>query len=543
MTRRPWLLAASFLLCLPALASGQGAPDGASAGPDAASLERHLDGMVRYAMEEHHLPGVVVSVVHGDSLLLARGWGRARLRPDAPVDPRRTLFRVGSISKTFTFTGVMQQVESGRLRLDEDVATYLEDVEIRGSDRYGPISMTHLMTHTAGFEATPLDGNATSLEEDRSPSTHVGKYQPARVRPPGELASYSNFGVDLAGKVLQDVSGVEFAAYMDRNVLEPLGMHRSSFRDDPGEPADGYLRPDLADDRAIGYYWSGGRFRSYGGLFLHRGAYPSASLSATAVDIARFMRAHLNGGAVAGSRVLAPETTERMHRVAFRNADGLMGNAHGFWSRRLVGFRTLEHGGSVLGFRSNLVLVPELDLGIFVSTNGADGGGLVTRVPRMVLEHAFGGRSARPGPDAPLTDRAAAYSGAYLGTRRAYTTLGKLYAMMASTATVSVTESGDLLVTGLGEPGRYGRVGGTCSPRSREIDRSPSRSMTDGRAASSRRRRRTIGSVSGRRLGRSSWSCSSAPRCWEARWSGSGCVGAGSRIRPISSGGRAPRSV
>lgn len=423
---------------------------------DREQLERFLDGLVSYAMEEHHLPGVVVSVVNGDGLVLAKGWGRSRLQPDEPVDPERTLFRVGSISKTFTFTGVMQQVEAGQLRLDEDISNYLEGVEIRDTDRYGPLTMTHLMSHAPGFEATAIGHNAAaSIEGDFSLAEYVVRYQPARVRSPGELASYSNYGVSLAGKVLQDVSGEDFADYMERNILDPLGMGRSSFRDWPGEPAEGYLDQALAEERAVAYRWSNGRYRPYHRFFTHGGSQPAGSLSSTATDMARFMRAHLNDGSIEGNRILRAETAAAMREILFRNAEGLMGNAHGFWSGQMASYRTLEHGGLVLGFYSNMVLVPELDLGIFVSTNGDGGRGLVTRLPRQVVQTLFPNRSSLPEPDPGLVDRSEIYEGKYLATRRGYTTLDKILAMMSGIASVSVADSGHLIVTRLGEARRY----------------------------------------------------------------------------------------
>lgn len=423
---------------------------------DRGHLERFLDGLVSYAMEEHHLPGVVVSVVSGDNLLLTKGWGRARLQPDEPVDPERTLFHVASISKTFTSTGVMQQVEAGRLRLDEDISTYLESVEIADTDRYGPLTMTHLMTHTGGFEATNIGhSKAASIDGDYSLAEYVDRYQPARVRSPGELASYSNYGVSLAGKVLEDVSGEDFADYMDRRVLEPLDMNRSSFRDWPGKPAEGYLNQSLAEDRAVAYRWSNGRHRPYHRFFMHGGSQPAASLSTTATDMARFMQAHLNGGTLDGNSILDAETAARMHQVLFRNAEGIMGNAHGFWSTEMAGYRTLEHSGYVLGFYSNMVLLPELDLGLFVATNGDDGRELITRLPRKVVKALFPDRSNLPEPDPRLVDRSEIYEGNYLATRRGYTTLDKILAMMSGIASVSVADSGHLIVSGLGEARRY----------------------------------------------------------------------------------------
>lgn len=437
----------------------------------------HLDGLVRYAMEAHHLPGVVVSIVHNDRLVLAKGWGHAQLGTNVPVDPARTLFRVASISKIFTFTGIMQLVETGQLELDQNISTYLEDVEVAGTEQFGPLTMTHLMTHTPGFEDTYVGHfYADSPTTDYPRTFYLNRYQPTRVRPPGEIISYSNYGVALAGKVLEDISGKAFADYMDQHVLHPIGMTRSSFRDGPR------LDRALARARATAYQWSGGRYQPFEHHFLHRGKYPAGALSTTAVDMARYMRAHLNGGAVGGTSLLRPETTAEMHRVLIRNADGIMGNAHGFWAGTIAGYATLEHGGAALGFHSNLVLIPELDLGIFVSTNGEAGRSFAARLPRMIVRTAFPPTSRLPDPDSSLMDRADIYAGTYLGTRRGYTTIDKMHELSNGMAQVSVTASGHLVITGLGDVRRY-RPAGDHRFVNVDTERAIAFEVTDGRAS------------------------------------------------------------
>jgi CubicO group peptidase (beta-lactamase class C family) len=187
---------------------------------EAPLLEAFIDGSVKTAMEDQHLPGVTVSVVQDGRLVLAKGYGLARTDPPQPVVADQTLFRIGSISKTFTFTGVMQLVELGRLDLNADIGPIISDVNIE--DSYGPITMIDLMTHSAGFEDAYLGFfYADSLETDLAATEFLNRYAPHRVRPPGEQIVYSNFGVDLAGKVIESVSGENFADYMDANIFNP----------------------------------------------------------------------------------------------------------------------------------------------------------------------------------------------------------------------------------------------------------------------------------------------------------------------------------
>lgn len=420
---------------------------------DSALLGTFLDGAVRTAMEDHHLPGVTLSVVQNGKLILARGYGLARIDPPQAVVADETLFRIGSISKVFTFTGVMQLVEQGRLDLNADIEPLMGDVNIE--DAYGPISMIELMTHSAGYE----DGGigvffADSLETDHAPTEYLNRYAPHRVRPPAEQIVYSNFGVALAGKVIESVSGEIFADYMDANIFTPLGMHHSSFRDYPNQAKAGYLDPGLEANRAIGYRWAAGKFVPFKHFFMHRAFYPAGTVSATATDMAIFMLAHLNGGAIDGRRILKPETLEKMHTRIRGNAEGIQGNAHGFWSGQIRGYRTLEHGGAILGFLSDMVLVPELGLGIFVSTNGSKGRGFATSLPRRVIENFYPAPASNLQADPAFSSQRWVYAGKYLSNRRGYKTIDKLGSLGAE-ETVNVNAEGYLITTTAGGSKRW----------------------------------------------------------------------------------------
>jgi len=412
---------------------------------DADQLELFLDGMVKTAMEDQHLPGVTVSVVQNGKLLLAKGYGLARTTPPQPVVADQTLFRIGSISKTFTFTGVMQLVEQGRLNLDADIEPLLGDVEL--DDSYGPISMIDLMTHSAGFEDAYIGFfYADNLEADLEPADFLNRFQPHRVRPSGDQIVYSNYGVALAGRVLESVSGEDFNDYMDTHIFKPLGMTSTSFRDFPNQVADGYLDPELEKRRAKAYRWAAGKYVPYDHFFMPRGQGPAGSVSATATDMAIFMLAHLNGGVIDGQRILKTGTTEQMHTRLRTNAEGIHSNAHGLWNGQIRDYRTIEHGGAVLGFFSDMVLVPELGLGVFVSTNGEEGSGFVSSLTRWVLEQFFPVPVSNLKPEPSFSDRRDVYAGKYLSNRRGYEIIDKL-ASLGTEVTVSVSDDGYLITT------------------------------------------------------------------------------------------------
>jgi CubicO group peptidase (beta-lactamase class C family) len=323
-------------------------------------------------------PGLTVAVVEGDDVVLAKGYGHADTTSGRPVRADGTTFQIGSVSKLVTWTAVMQGVEDGVLELDADVDAYLGDSRVTIPDTYeAPVTLGALGTHTAGFESRlpaafedPAD--LTSIE------TALVERRPDRVRPPGEAVEYSNWGTMLAGHVVAEAHDTTFEEYVRTEVFEPLGMEHSTFRQPvptshPGERARPHERREDG-------------FAPTASTWIN--ARPAGSMSATATDMAAFMRAHLNDGAVEDGRILEAGTVDTMHRRHHVRHPAVNNWRYGFYEHGPVGGGAIGHSGSTGSFESQLVLVPGQDVGVFVGYNAAPSGGVVAGdVDRILREY------------------------------------------------------------------------------------------------------------------------------------------------------------
>ena len=182
-----------------AVAPAAPAPAGAAALTDTAALGAFLDGTFAPYIDQLHVAGAVVSVVKDGRVLYAKGYGYSNVDKKTPVSPATSLFRIGSTSKLFTWTAIMQLVEQGKVNLDADVNTYLKNFQIPA--KYGkPVTVRSLMTHSSGFEDGALGYPITNDSNRVQPiDVTLKQHMPARVRPTDELSSYSNYGAALAG--------------------------------------------------------------------------------------------------------------------------------------------------------------------------------------------------------------------------------------------------------------------------------------------------------------------------------------------------------
>ena len=387
---------------------------------DAADLEAFFDGVLPVQLESKHIAGAVVAVVVGDKLVFSKGYGYADVDARQKVDPEKTMFRIASISKLFTWTAVMQQVEEGKLDLDADVNKYLKDVHIPTTFEQ-PITLKHLMAHTPGFEdwVIGLFGHKT---EDVHPLAQVLKEQmPMRVRAPGVIPSYSNHGTALAGAAVASVSGLPWEDYTEQRILQPLGMQHTLARQPPADK--------LPTEMSKGYKWQHGRFEAQD--FEYVPLAPAGCMSSTAGDMAKFMLAHLHDGQLGAAHILKPETARLMHTPLFRPDPKTHAMCYGFWEQERNGQRIIGHGGDTMWFHSILELIPAHRLGLFVSYNTDTSGG-----EREVLLSAFM-RRYFPAADPPRTqaggdfaERAKRLTGEYANTRYSHTSVTKLSALM-----------------------------------------------------------------------------------------------------------------
>ena len=432
------VLAAISLLAVAAAA--EPVPSPSADLDDGPALERFFDDNMAREMRDHDIPGATISVVNNGRLLFAKGYGSGDIAGSRPVVASETLFRIGSVTKLFTWTAVMQLVEAGRLDLNADVNSYLESLKI--PDTYPqPITIANLMTHTAGFEERQLGLSVIEKERARPLSTVLAADMPDRIYPPGEVTAYSNYGAALAGYIVEQISGEPFDAYVQRHILEPLAMRHSTAHQD--------LSQSLSKNLASSYQSVNGRLeplpREYFELL------PAAGMSATATDMAHFMIAHLRDGQFAERRILERTTAQDMHRRHFTNDERLSGMALGFVEQRHGDQRILMHAGSTNSeqFQSYLMLVPGEGTGLFVSFNSEGG-----RLAKGLLAKAFLDRyfpTPPPQQSAGLEgykERAAHFEGSFQATRRTESNIEKLAGLIPSAIKVSANADGTLAIVG-----------------------------------------------------------------------------------------------
>jgi CubicO group peptidase (beta-lactamase class C family) len=406
-------------------------------------VDAWLDGFMKHALATGDIAGAVVVVVKDGRVLTQRGFGVSDVATQAPVDPARTLFRVGSISKLFTWTAVMQQVEAGKLRLDADINSYLD---FRIPPRDGrPITLRNLMTHTAGFEERAKYLFVPGIKDLRPLGDYLKSWVPVRIFPPGEVPAYSNYGAALAGYIVERVSGEPFDSYIDRHIFQPLGMTNSTF-DQP-------LPAVSATQLSKSYQLASGPSHPFEVI----SAWPAGGLSITGADMAQFMIAHLNDGQLGSVRILMPDTARQMHAPAFAATPPLPGMALGFYHEDRNGHEIIGHAGDTETFHSDLHLFLHDATGLFVAFNslGADGG---AHLARTLLFRQFADRYFSTGPIVNIPAPASAASdaervaGTYVSSRRSDTTFLRILYLIGENK-VEAVGNGVLTVSDIETPG------------------------------------------------------------------------------------------
>lgn len=436
--RRRLVSSALLLVSLTGLAPAQDPPSqalppGSRGVTDRGELQAFLDGMLPALMRDKHIAGATIAVVKDGQLFFSKGYGWADVDKRIPVDPRKTLFRIGSVTKLFTWTSVMQLVEQGKLDLNADINTYL-DFKIPATYPE-PITLTHVLTHTPGLEEDGRDLFTEDPKHITPMGTWLPAHMPGRVRPPGTYSSYSNWATATAGYIVERTSGKSWDEYIEANIFAPLGMTQATGRQPLPEKYDA--------DMAKAYSWSNGRFESKPWEIVTGGS-PAGSMSVSAEDMARFMLAHLNNGEYNGGRILGDSIARVMHTQHFTHDRRLPGFALGFYETRSHGLHIIGHGGDTRYHHSELALVPEEKLGVFVSFN-TDTGGQLSFEPFLetFLDHYY--------PTGPMpvvtSSRADAerLAGAYQFNRTSYTTWQKAMGLAGGIA-VAANEDGSLLM-------------------------------------------------------------------------------------------------
>jgi len=442
----------------PVPAAAPTAPAG-TAGPadtahvlERADLEAWLDGFMPYAIERGDVAGAVVAVVKNGDILLARGYGYADVEARKPVDPERTMFRPGSVSKLFTWTAVMQLVGRGKLDLDHDVNSYLDFHIPDRAD--GPITLRNIMTHTSGFE----EQIKALITDEPKPLQSLADYArsktPTRIFKAGSTPAYSNYATALAGYIVERVSGQPFDDYIEANIFRPLGMEHATFR----QP----LPERFAADMSKGYEQGSQPAKPYEIVT----AAPAGSLAASGADMARFMIAHLEGGSYRGASILSPEMVRLMHETPLTMIPPLNRMMLGFYEQNYNGHRIISHGGDTQYMHSYLHLLLDDHVGLFVSVNsvGKEGaaGAIRAALFDQFLDRYFPAPAAAATavPKATAAEHARLLAGYYEDSRRADTSFLSILGVASPHVDVNAdgTISFSMLVGRNGAPRKYAEV-------------------------------------------------------------------------------------
>ncbi len=328
-----------------------------------AALRRHVLGI----LNRHPTVGLAIGVVGVEGLRLFHGHGVADIESKRPITDD-SVFRIASITKTFTAIAVMQLWEQGLIELDAPVDEYLESYELFSSnDGFQPATVRHLLTHTAGLPEVARPWGI--FQPDFGESVEAGSHLPTlaefyrgRLRvgaEPGTRFVYNNHGPATLGQIVEDVSGETLARYFQEHIFAPLGMVDSDL-----------LRTDRLQRRlATGYEIGRRRVRKIAERDMVTAG--AASIYSTPADMARYVRALLGEGSNERGTVLQPETMAMMFEAHYQPDPRIPGVGLAFFRTDLDGQIVVGHQGSHPGFHSQISLAPYAGVAAMAFTNGA----------------------------------------------------------------------------------------------------------------------------------------------------------------------------
>ncbi|MFD0587456.1 serine hydrolase [Paenibacillus sp. GCM10027627] len=381
--RNKW--AASIMaavISVSALSAADGVKANAYAGngpKDAQEVQAFVDAFFKRPDIKKHLAGAAVAVVGDNKVLLNKGYGYADLEAKRPVNPDETIFRVASVSKSFTATAVMQLAEEGKLQLNDDVHAYTGQLKFANRTD-AKLTIKELLTHTTGFDQTD-NAPTTPLTLEQA----LKQFAPTVVRKPGTAYRYDNYASNLQGFIVQQIEGKPFEQVMDKRIFQPLGMNNSHF----------LLTDAVKEKLAVGYSASNTKLPDYN---MNPIIAPGGGMLSTSTDISKFMLAQLNGGILGDQRILKEQTVQDMHKARIFTSPELPVMTYGFemfFREHYNGETVIGKGGDLPGHHSWMWLLPDRKVGGFVVLNSDAGATyLIKELFAAFMDHYYPKKSS-----------------------------------------------------------------------------------------------------------------------------------------------------
>jgi CubicO group peptidase (beta-lactamase class C family)/D-alanyl-D-alanine dipeptidase len=358
-----------------------------------------LEQFIAHELKDKEIPGAAIALIDDQKIVWSKGFGVARPDGLSSEDPTfkgspltaDAIIRAGSVSKLFTATLVMREVEAGRLDLDTPIARYLPDV--KPTNRFGiPVTLRHILSHRSGIVREPPYGNYFEPDQGSLLRMVYSLNDTEIIYEPGTRSKYSNAGVATAGYIASESAKRSYPNLVRKDIFKPLEMKDSEFY------IDGRFKKRTAD----GLMWTlhGTKFRA---PTFEWGMSPAASLTTTVLDLAKFgsgLLADFNGA----NKVLQKDTLRQMWRPQFVPSDQKNGFGLGFSMSQLDGHRRAGHGGAVYGFATDFSILPDDKIGAVVVVTKDFGNTVSSRIALAALRGMLAARDGKPLPT-PITNK------------------------------------------------------------------------------------------------------------------------------------------
>lgn len=351
-----------------------------------AAAVTELQSLIQHEVADKRLPALSIALVDDQHVVWATGYGFQDKAKKIPATTE-TVYRVGSVSKLFTDIAIMQLVEEGKLDLDAPLTNYLPDFKPAMKADHKPITLRMLTAHHSGLVREPPVGNYFDPTEPGLEKTVASLNGVDLVFAPGERVKYSNGAIALVGYTLQKTQKEKFEPYVQRRVLDKLGMTNTSFEATPAVKK-------LLADAVMGTYHG----REFPAPTFELGEAPAGCMYSTVMDLGKFLSCLFAGGQVNGQPLLKPESLAEMFKPQFSKPEDPRKFGIGFALGEVDGVKRIGHGGAIYGFATELAALPSEKLGVVVVCSRDVANSVVTRIADDALRLMLAAKAGKPLP-------------------------------------------------------------------------------------------------------------------------------------------------
>ncbi|MDB9884856.1 serine hydrolase [Candidatus Marinimicrobia bacterium] len=344
-----------------------------------------LENAINYEIKSKNLNAISMVLVDDQKIAWAKGFGYEN--PDSKINAdANTVYRVGSVSKLFTDMAIMQRVEIGEIDLDKAIQTYLPNFKPDNPYKK-PITLRQMMSHRSGLLREPRKGNYFT-DDEISLKTTVESIIPSKlIHEPESKTKYSNAAIAVVGYTLESLYKTPYVDYMQKHILEKIGMNNSAFA--PNRK----IRARLAKATMWSY-----DDRIFSAPTFELGMIPAGSLYAPVTDLAKFMMVLFAQGKGPKEVVIKPETLNEMISPQF-GGDKTRGYGIGFGLSEHGGYQKIGHGGAIYGFSTQLYAIPEIKYGVATSSSVDISNSITTKLSNYALDLMLANKNNEPLPD------------------------------------------------------------------------------------------------------------------------------------------------